>query len=655
MAYHVFEKNEAALEKSYFLFLLIVLTLLFPYASESIGADQVTVEVTEPMPPPDWAVLERQLLDTSSYAVEEFAASYVDDRGYLQHSLRWGILDGPDDTFDTYANWTLLYSLGGRQTVLDLFKKAHDGAIKQYTEYKTVDTPIAKNGSYYKEFIVMSDWHHTGEGMRAFHLQGLADPFDIIFQKRTKRYAGFYMNEDPEAPNYDPKHKIIKSIWNGSRGPLMRRATPVDWVGDPVEGTFNILHSDPDKMMDFEKEYPTMLAHCYEYLHSTGDHPLNLLATNLVMNAYALTHESKYRDWLVEYVNAWAERTNKNGGNIPSNIGLDGSIGGETDGKWYGGTYGWDFAPWSPEYKKVGYRNMVFKGMWPGFTNALLVTGDQKYVDVLRRQIDNIYAQKKIVNGREMFPTHFGEKGEKDSPPDFETINGELFSREKKLTKPKWYHYTANRHINKLIDIYLMSMERKDLERIPIEGWIAFLEGKNPNYPKKSLLKEFEVIRQKMEAMRNDPTTADTRLPDWPLKMNPYSPTLTLNRLMTGSHLHGMIYTYNSRLRYFDPVKLRTGLPEDIAALVTGMDKEKTTVTLVNLNQIKYRDLIVQTGGYGEHQCIKVKAEDKVYEIDNRFFKVRMDPGSGTKLVVYHNRYVNRPTLALPWHGDIPH
>ena len=44
--------------------------------------------------------------------------------------------------------------------------------------------------------------------------------------------AGFYLNEDPAAANYDPKLKIIKSLFNGSKGPVTRPVTPVDWDGD---------------------------------------------------------------------------------------------------------------------------------------------------------------------------------------------------------------------------------------------------------------------------------------------------------------------------------------------------------------------------------------------------------------------------------------
>ena len=131
-----------------------------------------------------------------------------------------------------------------------------------------------------------------------------------------KRFAEFYLNEDPEARNYDPEHKIIRSIWNGSKGPMIRRATQYDWVGDPFKGRFHILHSagGVNEMLDAEETYPEMLAHCAEYLHSAGDHPLNLIATQLTLNAFALGQDEKYRRWSIEYVDAWKMRTEKNGG-----------------------------------------------------------------------------------------------------------------------------------------------------------------------------------------------------------------------------------------------------------------------------------------------------------------------------------------------------
>ena len=181
--------------------------------------------------------------------------------------------------------------------------------------------PIARQGMYYKEFIVQSDWMHHGEGLQLFNRMGLSIPTDARYQERARRFAGFYMGEDPEAPNYDPVHKIIRSMQNGSRGPMLRKATPLDWVGDPfdVKG-FDAEHG--------ESTFEQFLAHYEEYGDVVGDHFLNLVATTLPMNAYLLAGEPKYKQWLLEYMDAWLDRMKQNGGIIPSFVDLDGRIGG---------------------------------------------------------------------------------------------------------------------------------------------------------------------------------------------------------------------------------------------------------------------------------------------------------------------------------------
>ena len=330
-------------------------------------------------------------------------------------------------------------------------------------------TELAKNGAYFNEFITMSDWFHTGEGLRGFFLQGLSDPYDDKLIVRMKRFAGLYMNEDPEAPNYDPEHKIIKSIWNGSKGPMLRQATVYDWVGDPAPGRFHLLHNPAhaNEMLDLMKWYPRMLAHCEDYLDSAGDNWLNLAATLLHTNAYMLTGDEKYKDWVTEYVGAWKDRTRDNGGMVPSNIGLDGTLGGEHDGQWWKGTYGWNFTIFDGELQQTAHRNYWSAGTWPGFANALLLTGDQSFVDVLRKQMDNFYGHKKVENGKVLLPQMYGD-------PQGYKHNGE----------PEWYHYTGDLHTDRLTEIYLWSMDRKDLERVPVEDWIGFLEGQNQDYPR---------------------------------------------------------------------------------------------------------------------------------------------------------------------------
>src|SRR5204863_9236422 len=230
-------------------------------------------------------------------------------------------------------DWPILHALGGSDDVRGLYRKAWEGHLRQYTLAKTTHVPFARDGMYYKEFPVMFDWLHHAEGLTVFQMQGLSDPHDPRFLPRARRFAGLYLNEDPGAPNYDPQHRIIRSMFNGSRGPLLRKATALDWAGDPieVENRFRPRHG--------ETSYAQMLEHFKDYNDIVGDHPQNLKATTLALNAYLLTGDEKYRRWLLEYVDAWRERMLANGNIIPTHNGLDGKSGGQTGGKSSGGVY----------------------------------------------------------------------------------------------------------------------------------------------------------------------------------------------------------------------------------------------------------------------------------------------------------------------------
>jgi hypothetical protein len=193
-------------------------------------------------------------------------------------------------------------------------------------------------------------------------------------------------------------------------------------------------------------------------------------------------------------------------------------------------------------------------------------------------------------------------------------------------------------------------MDRRDLERIPSDqGWIGFLEGKNPTYPEKELAADFEHIRKRLELMRNDPTSPDTRLADYLLGIVPATTDTLVQLTLGGYFAAGRIWVLHSRLRYFDPEKRRSGLPQDVAALVEKMTADSTTVTLVNTNQLEPRVVDVQAGGYGEHQFTAVSANGKNSSLQSPVLTVRLAPGAGSRLTLSMNRYVNRPTLAQPW------
>jgi hypothetical protein len=464
-----------------------------------------------------------------------------------------------------------------------------------------------------------------------------------------------YMGDDPEAPNYDPSRKILKSIWTGSKGPMLRRATTYDWVGDPVPGTFHLLHNPAGrgKMLDLEAHYKKMLAHCDEYLDSAGDNFLNLASTILGMNAYMLTGEDKYRQWVLDYAGAWKQRAAEAGGMIPSNIGLDGKLGGEHKGQWWKGTYGWNFTIFDGELEKIAHRNYFTDGTWPGFGNALILSGDQSFVGTLRKQMDLIYAQKKVENGRTLLPQMYGDpRGYKYDGP------------------PSWYYFTDKLHHDRLAEIYFWSMDRKDLERVPVASkyeaplspsrdgysepdrtapWLGFLEGKLPDFPEKALQADLARVRAKAEMIRTDQTTADSRLADYLLDFNPATTNGLTNLTLGGYFSRGRIWVLHSRFRYFDPVKRRAGLPEDVGALVEKLGADSASVTLVNINPLEPREVVVQAGGYGEHRFDGVTVNGKPLSFSTPVVTVRIEPGCGARLDFKMTRYASKPTFAFPW------
>jgi hypothetical protein len=599
--------------------------LLASAAAPALAAPPTVLEIRTPMVPPEWALLERELLKANAEACEAFFARYFDDRGFLLAVERWGANDGPDDAIENVNDWPTLHALGASDRLLELSKKAYEGNVRQYTLARTKDVPFARQGMYYKEFPVMTDWQHLSEGLSVFNLLGLSDPNDARYRDRVKRFSGFYMNEDPGAPNYDPRHKIIRSLITGSRGPMLRKATPLDWAGDPFEvGDFFMEHG--------ERSYEETLRHYDEYTDVVGDGPLNLQVTSLVLNAYMLGHEAKYRDWLLSYVDAWVERARANGGVLPSRVGLDGRIGG-ADGKWWGGVYGWGFSPVVPQTGKREDRNRVPRAI-VGFMNAYLLTGDDKYLDVWRQQADVINAQKKIVDGKLMTPRMYGADG--------------------------WYGYAPGDYRLNGLEIWYLSMKAGDRARAAGHPWLTYLDGENPGFPVKALRADLDRVRARAQAQRDDRSTPDTRLADAALDINPASVDALIHLMQGGIHIARPPWSPTSpaqggallyaRLRYFDPERRRAGVPEDVAALVETLSDDATTVTLVNTNPVAARTVTVQGGAYGEHQVLSVAVGGGApMAVDASAFTVRLAAGAGARLVLKMKRHANQPTLSLPW------
>ena len=598
------------------------------------------IEATTPVSAPRWALLERQLLETQARAIEEFHARYFDERGYLLCVPRWSGDDGPDDALENVLNWTVLHALGAGDRVLALYKHALEGHFRQYTEAKTTEVELGREGMYYQEFHACFDWFHHGEAWSPVFLQGLTDPGDGRLTHRFRRWSSWYMGDDPHIPNYDKEHKVIRSFFNGSRGPLLRKATALDWAGDPiqVEGRFDAAHR--------ETNFQEMLDHFRDYTDVVGDSHLNLGATTLGLTAYALTGEQKYRDWVLEYLDAWAERTRQNDGLIPTSIGLDGTI--ESGYGWYGGVYGWGFTvmviPWEGKVDhRGGHRRTPF-----AFANALLLTGDRSYVDLFRRTIDRVNENAKQEGGQTLYPHMYGRLDR------FERLQrGESIDDLPETGPEGWYDYRPQKYAPSAEALWYWTMDRSNLELLGhTPRWVKYLDGDDPTYPEAALLTDLEAVRRKVQGMRNDPHSPDTTMSDNPNYFNPAT-TDALIRLMLGGIPTGRdVHVLHCRLRYFDPARRRAGLPEHVAALVDHMTEDEVGVQLVNLDPVETRTVIVQAGAYAEHSFTHVRSEGEApvdLEVTGSHVAVKLAPGCGLRLALGMRRFANQPTFAFPW------
>ena len=86
-----------------------------------------------------------------------------------------------------------------------------------------------------------------------------------------------------------------------------------------------------------------------------------------------------------------------------------------------------------------------------------------------------------------------------------------------------------------------------------------------------------------------------------------------------------------------------------MAALVHELTDDAVSVSLVNVNQTKPREVLVQAGGYAEHRFTGLEDSNGKQAIDAGVISVRLAPGAGQRLKLHMKRYADRPDLSFPW------
>ena len=386
-----------------------------------------------------------------------------------------------------------------------------------------------------------------------------------------------------------------------------------------------------------------------------GDTAVNLAAAGLVMNAWILTGDPRYRDWIEQYVGAWRERAAANHGIVPDNVGPDGVVGSLLDGRWYGGHYGWS---WPHGWYSVGSAAAV------AALAAATATGDDGYLDLLRPALDAITAQGKVMTFTEsdsslaarwypqlggavtaptlLVPFRHSDRGWFDYNPMLTSIPMAL-----------WHHGDDPADRQRLAELReragydwrtVRSFRSKE-EAGHEEPWFAFLAGDNPDYPEKMLAAAQAQVRHRLARMRayRDRDVAEPDIHLWQ-QSNPVV-TEALVQLAWG----GPQVIYNgglqqARVRYYDADRRRPGLPPSVAALVSSIDPAATVVDLVNLDPERDRAVIVQAGAFAEHA---IEAVRYTACQDGSWLGGLYDYGHGEPAVTERHADVGRPWLTV--------
>ena len=595
-------------------------TAFFLLSAALARADPFVVEMADPVEAPEWALLERELITVMDRAGVEFYDTYVDRNGELRWKERYeGGMNSSDDAYEGFRGFSLHAALGGSLELDRLHRKVWDGITRQFTRY----------GQIYREFDSNWDWMHHGEGYVSFYPLGLAKPGDEQFRDRSVRFARMYTGDDPEAPNYDKKLRIIRASMNGSRGPKMSW-TKRDWIPTNANLVYYHLpytdipgvksstgwindHPDNDQFGAIVRVMSERMAR--------GDTAINLTATPLVVNAYLYTGDKRYADWVRDYVGAWVERTKANDGITPDNVGLSGEVGEYTGGNWWGGYYGW-------RWVRGGWD--IVLASYTAAKAATLVTGGREWLELPRSQLTLLHEKGRKEGGAWKIPIRYDNDA-------------------------GWHHYVPESPYM-AVNLWAISQEERDWEIVEelLEAsggaggnedlaWAEFLAGRRDGFPAEAFRNDLRFIDHKMRLIRNEHGDPETWFDAKWMSTEPM-PTDNLVRLtLGGPPVQKRGEMLHSFVRYFDASSGRPGLPADVAALVRRLADDGVEIELVNLNRFEERRVTVLTGAYGEHRLTSVDGEPA----SGDRFEVRLGPGAGGLVKVGLERWKNQPRYAV--------
>lgn len=613
------------------------------------------------VPLPAWAYQQRSLLEFLSQAADIYEARYADERGWLIWRNHWDQgfqnRDGVDDFYEAFYNFPVVYLLGGDDKFIQLAKKHWSGITEQLTAL----------GMLHKGYERGYDQFHQSEGYLFFYYLCMAQPDDPILQEQAVRFAGFFLNEDSDAINYDPVHHIMLAPHNGSEGPRSGYFddTPIYPYTESMR-PYGLPYHDLEGINTFDDLKDPInarrMGEAMQVRMGRGDVATNLFVTSLVANAYLMSTDPErrlnYQQWIMDYVDAWKERAHANGGLIPDNVGVNGRIGEEIGGRWYGGLYGWT---WPHGWYNISYAVAIAS------INRLIVTGDLNSLDFIRSQYQQMLKRLELrsvdfeaMTLRAHFPNHLHDLPDKPIwqipyryrdqgwfdyhplsaiiPANLWSISGDAADR----AQIDWLR--AHSHYDWTQTLLFRTKEDSGHE----EAWITYLRGENPHYPETILHTSVQVIAERVtRILADDADLHQVHIHHWQLH-NPITTEALIQQILgipQPIYYGGLIV---APIFYLDLDGQRPGLPADVAALVEAREGTAIQIQIVNLSPIETHRLLLVAGSLAQHEFHIIEVSNPTnpaeklegIDVSDRQIEVVMPPLSTIRLRCQLRQYV---------------
>ena len=188
-----------------------------------VANSMTKIEATEVAAPPAWALMERNLIALMEESGRLFARQYFERGGGTL------LAEDVDDLYEQVYNFGLFYAIGAAEDLLNLHFRNWNAVTRisddrinhrtRYNDHKKVFRPSIHNEFWNLEQAM--EWHHLGEGNMAFYDFGVADPTVSENMRRARGFAAMFIGEDPQAPNWDPEYRILRSPFHSSQGPKL--------------------------------------------------------------------------------------------------------------------------------------------------------------------------------------------------------------------------------------------------------------------------------------------------------------------------------------------------------------------------------------------------------------------------------------------------